>query len=67
MHNLIFHAGTKHMDIQHRYIWESVEVGDVDVQYISTHIEQVDILKKPLSQIRFQGGNDGDNFQRRNR
>jgi hypothetical protein len=55
------------MDIQHRYIWESVEVGDVDVQYISTHIEQVDILKKPLSQIRFQGGNDGDNFQRRNR
>ncbi len=54
MHNLIFHARTKHIDIQHHYIRESVEVGDVEVQYISMHIQQVDILKKPLSQIRFQ-------------
>ncbi len=54
MHNLIFHARTKHIDIQHHYIRESVEVRDVEVQYISMHIQQVDILKKPLSQIRFQ-------------
>jgi hypothetical protein len=48
MHNLIFHARTKYIDIQHHYIQENV-VGDVKVQYILTHIQQVDNLKKPLS------------------
>ncbi len=48
-----FSCKNKHIDIQHHCIRENV-VGDVEVQYNSTHIQQVDNLKKPLSWIRFQ-------------
>lgn len=46
--NVGYQAQTKHIDIRHHFVREKIESKEVDVQYIETKHQQVDILTKSL-------------------
>lgn len=52
-HSLVFHARTKHIDIQHYYICDKIAVGRIDLQYIPTLEMIADKLIKVLTQTKF--------------
>ncbi|KAM1157994.1 hypothetical protein ACFX1X_028850 [Malus domestica] len=51
--NLVFHARTKHVEIDYHYIRELVLAGLVKVLYVSTEHQIADIHTKSLSKARF--------------
>lgn len=53
-HNPVFHARTKHIDIQHHYIHDKVAAGRIDLQYIPMSEMIVDGMTKALTQAKFQ-------------
>jgi transposase InsO family protein len=48
-----FHKRTKHIDIKYHYIRERVEMGDLTVQYVSSHEQRADIFTKAFAKPRF--------------
>ena len=48
-----FHVQTKHIDIHYHFICEAVEDGKIQVEYIPTDDNVVDIFPKPLEKMRF--------------
>ena len=48
-----FHAWTKHIDIHYHFIHEVVEDGKIQVEYIPTDDNVVDIFTKPLVKTKF--------------
>ncbi|GJV29784.1 putative RNA-directed DNA polymerase [Tanacetum coccineum] len=46
--NPIFHARTKHVEINYYFVREKIAQGDPRVQHISTHDQITDIFTKPL-------------------
>ncbi|GKA64866.1 gag/pol polyprotein [Tanacetum coccineum] len=51
--NSIFHARTKHVEIDYHFVREEVAQGYLRVQHISTHDQIADIFIKPLPTSRF--------------
>ena len=47
-HNLVFHAWIKHIEVHYHFIREHVLIGDIDLWYISTNLQIVDIFTKTL-------------------
>jgi hypothetical protein len=47
--NPTFHARTKHIDIQHHYVRERLEDGNIELVYCNTNDMVADILTKALS------------------
>ena len=50
-HHLEFHAQTKHMDITLHFLCDCAKKGNLDLIYISTHNNLVDLFIKGLPQI----------------
>jgi hypothetical protein len=51
--NLVYHARTKHIEIEHHYIREHVAGGDMEVAHIPIAKQEVDILTKPMGRLKF--------------
>lgn len=54
-HNPVFHARTKHIDIQHHYIRDEVAEGRIELTYVPTDKTVADGLTKPLTHVKFHG------------
>jgi|SRR5579871_5521089 len=52
--NPVFHGRTKHIDIQHHFVREKVDSGDICLEYIPTEQQIADGLTKPLPRDRFE-------------
>lgn len=53
LHNPIFHARTKHIDIQHHYIQDEVATKKIKLTYVPTAEMIADGLTKPLTHTKF--------------
>jgi hypothetical protein len=51
--NPVEHSRTKHIDIQHHFLRDHQQKGDIEVFYISTENQLVDIFTKPLDEKTF--------------
>jgi transposase InsO family protein len=47
--NPAYHSRTKHIDIRHHFIRDSVEVGDIELRYVATDDMAADVLTKALA------------------
>ena len=57
--NLAYHARTKHIDVQHHFIREKVEDGEIELIYCSTKEMVADILTKSISRDKLQKFTEG--------
>ncbi|KAK3028727.1 hypothetical protein RJ639_038618 [Escallonia herrerae] len=46
--NPIFHARTKHVELDYHFVWEQVQLGNLVVRFISSADQFADIMTKPL-------------------
>jgi hypothetical protein len=47
--NPVFHACTKHIEVDYHFVRERVARKALDIQFISTHDQLADVLTKPLA------------------
>ena len=55
VHNPVYHARTKHIDIQHHYIRDEVAAKRIELSYVPTAEMIADGLTKPLTHVKFHG------------
>lgn len=53
-HNPVFHARSKHIEIQHHFIRERILEGEIKVSYIPIEDQQADLLTKSLARVPFE-------------
>jgi hypothetical protein len=51
--NPVEHSRTKHIDIQHHFLRDHQQRGDIDIYHISTENQLADIFTKPLDEKMF--------------
>jgi hypothetical protein len=51
--NPIEHSRTKHIDIRYHFLRDHQQKGDIEIAYVSTHNQLVDIFTKPLDEKTF--------------
>jgi hypothetical protein len=56
--NPAYHSRTKHIDIRHHFIRDSVEVGDIELQYCATNDMVADVLTKALARDKHEQHTD---------
>ena len=53
-HNPIYHARTKHFEIQHHFVREKIQEKEIDMIYCKTTDNVADIFTKPLGSMSFE-------------
>jgi hypothetical protein len=51
--NLVFHGISKHIEIKYHYIWEMVQRGVVELQYISMDEKIANITINPFPRVKY--------------
>jgi hypothetical protein len=51
--NPVQHARTKHIDVQHHFIRDHQQKGDISIESVGTEDQLADIFTKPLDENRF--------------
>ena len=51
--NPVEHNHTKHIDIRYHFLRDHQRKGDIEIAYVSTHNQLVDIFTKPLNEKTF--------------
>jgi hypothetical protein len=51
--NLVEHSRTKHINIRYHFLRDHQQQGDIEIAYVSTHNQLVDIFTKPLDEKTF--------------
>jgi hypothetical protein len=50
----VFHDNSKHIEIQYHYIYDMVQRGAINLQYVSMDEQVANVLTKPLSHVKFE-------------
>jgi hypothetical protein len=53
-HNPVYHARSKHIELQHHFVREKIESKEIDLIYCNTSDNVADIFTKPLGKIKFE-------------
>jgi hypothetical protein len=51
--NPVEHSCTKHIDIRYHFLRDHQQKGDIEIAYVNTHNQLVDIFTKPLDEKTF--------------
>ncbi len=51
--NHIQHSRTKHIEIRYHFIGDHLQNGDIELEFVSTNPQWVDIFTKPLIKDRY--------------
>jgi len=51
--NPIQHSKTKHIEIRHHFIRDHIQKGDIEIMFVKTENQLVDLFTKPLLRDRF--------------
>jgi hypothetical protein len=51
--NSVEHSRTKHIDIRYHFLRDHQQTGDIEIAYVSTKEQLVDIFTKPLDEKTF--------------
>ena len=51
--NLTFHARNKHVEVQYHFVHEKLLLGDINMQFVNTNNQVVDIFTKGFSSTKF--------------
>ena len=52
-HNPIYHARTKHVELQYHFVREKIESNEIELIFCNTKDNMADIFTKPLGKIKF--------------
>ena len=51
--NQVYHARTKHIDVKYHFVWDILEVDDIELKKIHTKNNPTDMLTKVISRVKF--------------
>jgi hypothetical protein len=52
-HNPVFHGRAKHIKVRHHFLSDHAKKGDIEMKFINTERQLVDIFTKPLDSSHF--------------
>ena len=52
--NLVFHAHRKHIQVNYHFVHERVHSDEVELRYVRTNWQAIDIFNKPLRSYKLQ-------------
>jgi hypothetical protein len=54
----LFHATTKHIEAQHHFIGEQIQLGNAHLAHIPSEDQVANIITKMIERVKFQGLRD---------